>query len=76
MTTSEVEDLTPEDRQALVEEQEQAQLDDGQLKLNPFNDAEVAHQRWLETGQTEPASLIPEPAEDEDDDESGEEDDE
>lgn len=65
---------TPEDREAQVQEQEQAQLDDGQLKVNPFNDAEVAHQRWVETGQTEPSSLIPEPKDE--DEESGEEDDE
>jgi hypothetical protein len=61
---------TPESRETLVEEQEQAMLDDGQLKVNPYNDAEVAHQRWLETGQTEPASLIPEQAKDEGDGES------
>jgi hypothetical protein len=60
---------TPEAREAQVEEQEQAMLDEGVLKLNPYNDAEVAHQRWLETGQTEPAALIPEQAEDQEDDE-------
>ena len=69
------EEQTPEDREQQVADQEMAQLEEGQLKLNPYNDAEVAHQRWLETGQTEPSTLIPEPAEDEDDDESGEEDD-
>jgi hypothetical protein len=52
---------TPETRLEAVEALESEVLED--LKVNPYNDAEVAHQRWLETGQTEPASLIPEQVE-------------
>jgi hypothetical protein len=65
---------TPEDREQQVLDQEQDVLDNGQLTVNPYNAAEVAHQRWLETGQTEPDSVIATPEEDEDADDSGEDD--
>ena len=56
-----------EEREQLIKDQEAAALENGQLTTNPYNDNESAHQRWLETGQTEPDFMIPEQDEDGDD---------
>ena len=47
------------EREELVKEQQQELLEQD-LNLSNLNSREIAHQRWLETGQTEPEFMYPE----------------
>jgi hypothetical protein len=58
---------TREDREQQVEDLK------GETEMVTPNVGNTEHERWLETGETEPEFMIPQPDEDEDDEEGDEE---